>query len=61
MCYKNMKTCRDYKHCSKSKVKKNTKQEQSKHGPLKQFRGKIRCNGGVAILCQLVTVRTIKN
>lgn len=34
MCYKNMKTCRDYKHCSKSKVKKNTKQEQSKHGPL---------------------------
>lgn len=46
--------CADNEQCSKSKVEKtNTKQEQSKHGHLKITIGRVRCHGGVKILCWL--------
>lgn len=42
--------------CSKSKSKgKNTKQEQTKHGPPQKNGGRIRCYGRVSIPCSPVT------
>lgn len=48
------KKCVDNKKCSNSKVqKKNTDQEQSEHDIYK-IRRRIRCHGGVGILCRPV-------
>lgn len=47
----NSMTCGDIDQCSNSKVQRiNIKQDQSKHGPLKNG-SRIRCYGGVSILC----------
>lgn len=48
-------TCSDNEQCLKSKVqRKNTNQEQSKHGH-KKPNGMIRCNAGLGILCWPIT------
>lgn len=39
-------------------LRKSSKQDQSKYGPLKKGRIRPRCHGGVSILCRPVTQDT---